>query len=110
MTLLTRANRAYLKKVAPNVGDTFTVTATYHIKPVARSRRGGAETYYDDRYRFEGDRAAEHHLDVLTHSGHLRLMQDTKTRTFVEKPLKSGGPDVYFEAKAVQVREYRRRK
>lgn len=110
MTLLTRANRAYLKKVAPHVGDVFTVAATYHIKPVARPRRGDDEVFYDDRYRYEGDRIADAHLDKLTRSGHLRLMKETKTRTFVERPLKAGGPDIYFEASSVLVREFRRRK
>ena len=109
MTLLTRSNRAYLNKVAPQVGDTFTVETLYHIKPVQRRSRSG-EPVYDDRYTYVGDRAAERHLDVLVTSGHLRVLEHTKTRRFMEKPLKKGGPDIYFEYQMTESRTFRRRK
>ena len=110
MTLLTRANRAYLNKVAPQVGDRFTVVWTYHIKPAIRRARDGGEAVFDDRYRFEGDRHVLAHLDQLKQSGHLRLMEETKTRRFVEKPLKKGGPPIYFEAQVTETLEFVRRK
>lgn len=109
MTELTRANRTYLRKVAPQVGDTFTVASTYLIKPVARRAYDG-DVFYDDRYTYKGDRTADTHLDRLQRSGHLRLMQETKTRRFEERPLKKGGPDIYFEVQADVVRVFRRRK
>lgn len=109
MTLLTRANRAYLNKAAPQVGDTFTVESVYHIRPVQRRSRSG-EPVYDDRYTFEGDRKGEAHLDKLVSSGHLRVLEHTKTRRFTEKPLKKGGPDIYFEYQMTESRTFRRRK
>lgn len=109
MTLLTRANRTYLNKVAPNVGDTFTVDILYHIRPVQRRSRRD-DPVYDDRYTFVGDRKGEAHLDKLVASGHLRVLEHTKTRRFMEKPLKKGGPDIYFEYEMTESRTFRRRK
>ena len=109
MTLLSRANRDFLKKHAPKVDDVFTIEVAYDIKGLIIGAHEG-EPVLDERWKARSKPEPIKHLDVLARSGHILLLEEVSTATYAEKVLKRGGIPIHIQTSYSRRKTFRRRK
>lgn len=109
MTLLTRANRDFLKKHARAVGDEFTIEHGYDIRTRIKGSHEG-EPVVDESWKRRGPPEPSTHLGKLQRSGHIILVEEVSIKAFDERPPRKGAPPMHMQTGYAVRQTFRRRK